>query len=1041
MKYYYLLFLLIYVYSYNCFSQNVLTGTVKDENSGEALTGAVVAVKGTSIGANVDVEGVFSLPAPSEFPFTLVVEFAGYSSKEIEIYELPESPLSLSLKSNSFLDEVVVVGYGEQKRKDITGSVSSVPVELKAQPVASVERLLQGAVAGAIVTQTSGQPGGGVSVQIRGSNSITASSDPLYVIDGFPINNDYSITDAGVASLQAYGNNGPRLNPLSSINTSDIENIDVLKDASATAIYGSRGANGVILVTTKKGNRNKSSVTYDAYYGVQNVVKTIPLLNAGEYWQLRKDAAANTSANAVSALISRNKSLLNAAAAGGYALDTAGVGTDWQKAAFRTAPITSHNLSILTGTDKSRIAFAGNYFGQEGTLQNTNFKRYSARFSIDQDFSARFKVQSSVIASVTTSKIAPDGIVTNLLQSAPTVPVYKNDGSFLINSGADAALSNPINSLYNQVNNSNTSRFLGNISGEYKILEGLSLKILAGADVVLNKQNRYYPSTIQEGLVIKGRALVGSVNTINWLNENTVNFNRIFKSIHHINAVAGFTTQQSTTELTVADAQNFASDAFTYNNLGTAVVANSPGSNYTRWALASWLGRVNYSLADKYLLTLTIRSDGSSRFGAGNKWGYFPSAAVGWNLHNENFLKNVKQISSLKLRGSIGLTGNQSIPPYSSLAQMQFFRYSIGNNTQAGYAPISVANPGLGWEKTLQGDIGLDLGILDNRVNFVLDYYYKKTTDLLLNAIVSGTSGLALGSSVNPGQQSYIYTNLGAVRNQGIELSINTQNTVKAFKWNTIFIASANRNTILNLGNGINQIIPNTNAPSVLQVGQPVGSFIVYKTDGLIQPGQEGPTALTPQAFKGVGAQKYQDINGDGKITQAGDRVVIANNPGINLGLTNTFGYKGFDLTIFFQSSIGGKLYNQNRGQLELNNGAYNGAANAVDRWTPNHTNTDVKAAYQDPAITVSDRFIESASYVRLKNISFGYTIPASITSKFKVSALRLYVSAQNAWTHTKYTGYDPEVSQAGQSLINRGIDSGVYPNYKTILGGLSLTF
>jgi hypothetical protein len=266
-------------------------------------------------------------------------------------------------------------------------------------------------------------------------------------------------------------------------------------------------------------------------------------------------------------------------------------------------------------------------------------------------------------------------------------------------------------------------------------------------------------------------------------------------------------------------------------------------------------------------------------------------------------------------------------------------------------------------------------------------------------------------------------------------------NAVKAFKWNTVFIASANRNTILSLGNGINQIIPNTNAPSVLQVGQPLGSFIVYKTDGLIQAGQEGPNALTPQAFKGQGAQKYQDINGDGKITQTGDRVVIPNNPGINLGLTNTFGYKGFDLTIFFQSSIGGKLYNQNRGQLELNNGAYNGAANAVDRWTPTNSNTDVKAAYQDPAITVSDRFIENSSYLRLKNISFGYTIPAAITSKFKVSVLRLYVSAQNAWTYTKYTGYDPEVSQAGQSLINRGVDSGVYPNYKTILGGLSLTF
>jgi TonB-linked SusC/RagA family outer membrane protein len=459
---------------------------------------------------------------------------------------------------------------------------------------------------------------------------------------------------------------------------------------------------------------------------------------------------------------------------------------------------------------------------------------------------------------------------------------------------------------------------------------------------------------------------------------------------------------------------------------------------------------VNYSLRDKYLLTLTIRSDGSSRFGAENKWGYFPSAAVGWNVHEEDFLKSIQRITFLKLRGSVGLTGNQSIPPYSSLSQLSYFRYNFNNQTVSGYAPTNVANPDLGWEKTFQVNVGTDIGLLSNRVNIVLDYYYKKTTDLLLSAIVPGTSGLAVGGNVNSGQQAAVYQNLGAVSNSGFEISFNTQNLVNELKWNTILVFSTNHNEILDIGSGVTRIVPNTNAPSVIEVGRPLGSFIVYKTDGLIQPGEEGPDALTPQAFKGVGAQKYKDINGDGVITQAGDRVIISNEPGVNAGLTNTFSYKGVDLAIFFQASIGGKLYNQNRAQLELNNGAGNGAKAAADAYRvpgtrgaddPGNTDTDVKAAYQDPAITLADRFIEDASYLRLKNVSLGYTIPAALSSKLNVRSLRVYVSAQNYWTLTGYTGFDPEASQAGQALINRGVDNGVYPNNKSIQGGVQLSF
>ncbi|HTE28985.1 MAG TPA: TonB-dependent receptor [Chryseolinea sp.] len=1023
-------------------AQDVIHGVIKDD-AGGTLPGATVFIKGTNTSAVADVEGSFSIKASNELPFTLIVNSVGYKTQDIEIYELSAEPIEVALKSDNILDEVVVIGYGELKRKDITGAVASIPAELKAQPVASVERLLQGAIPGAIVTQTSGQPGGGVSVQIRGSNSITASSDPLYVIDGFPINNDYSIVDAGVT-------NGPKINPLSSISSSDIESVDVLKDASATAIYGSRGANGVILITTKKGKENESSIHYDGYYGVQQVVRTLPLLEAGEWWQLRKDAAFNTSPTAVANLKSANKAYVAAADAGGYTLDTLGVGTDWQKEAFTQAAIQSHSLSIFSGNEKTKVAFSGNYFDQEGVIKGTGFKRYAARFNIDHAFSENFRIISYVNASSITAEVGPDNIVPNLLQSPASLPVYKNDGTFLVQSGLDQALANPINSLANQVNETTTRRLLANISGEYKIADGLTAKVLFGTDVVLNKQNRYLPNTTLEGLTLKGVATIGNINTINWLNENTLNYSRTFNEIHTINAVAGFTAQRSTTDGVTAAANNFSSDFFEYNNLGVAVTPNSPSSTYSQWSLASWLARVNYSLKEKYLLTLTIRSDGSSRFGADNKWGYFPSAAVGWNLHEEDFIKNINSISFFKLRGSVGLTGNQSIPPYSSLSQLSYFRYNFNGQTVSGYAPSNVPNPNLGWEKTLQLDIGADIGLFSNRVDLVFDYYYKKTTDLLLNAIVPGTSGLAAGGVSNAGQQAAVYQNLGAVANQGFEVGINTQNTTGALKWNSVLVFSSNKNKVLDLGDGISRIVPNTNAPSVIEVGRPLGSFIVYETDGLIQPGEEGADALTPQAFKGVGAQKYKDQNGDGIITQNDDRVIISNQPGINAGFTNTFAFKGFDLAVFFQSSVGGKLYNQNRAQLELNNGAGNGDEAAADAYRvpgtrgpddAGNTDTDVKAAYQDPAITVSDRFIEDASYLRLKNISFGYSIPERVLSKGRIKSLRLYVSAQNYWTLTNYTGFDPEASQAGQALINRGVDNGVYPNNKSIQGGVQLTF
>ncbi|GAL85064.1 TonB-denpendent receptor [Sporocytophaga myxococcoides] len=1029
-KYLFIAFSLILIVQGVAVAQTVIKGRVVDDKTSEPAVGAVIQIKGTKEGTITDIDGNYELKTDHSYPFTLVLQYSGYETKEVEVYEAPEEDLNIQLKSRQLLNEVVVVGYGTQKRSDLTGSVATVPVESLKQPVSSVERLLQGSVAGVQVTQSTGQPGGGTSVQIRGNNSITAGTEPLYVIDGFPIYNDNASNDAGVT-------NGSKINPLSSINTSDIESIDVLKDASATAIYGSRGANGVVIVTTKKGSYNNSSINYDGYAGVQSVVREIPLMNAKEWGALRNDA-----------LINSNKSPQYTAAQ----LDSLGEGTDWQKAAFRQAAIQNHNLSVLTGNDKTRVAISGNYFKQDGVLINTDFERYSGRLNLDHEYSNRLRIGSYITASQISSNVAPQAVVPALLLMSPAVPIYNPDGSFVLRNLFEGVYGNPINTLKNQINETKTGRFLGNVSAEYKIFEGLTFKVLAGADVLNNKQNRYLPSTVYEGSGFGGLAQVGSIFSTNWLNENTINYTRRIRNVHNLNVLAGFTQQESVTKGSVSGSSGYATDAFDYNNqeagnvtsIRSSGFAPSPSSFASRWALRSFLGRVNYGYREKYLLTVSLRADGSSKFAPGHKWGYFPSAAVAWNASNEDFLSQIKNLGHLKFRLSAGLIGNQQIPSYQSFSQLSYYRYNFGNNTVSGFAPNSIANPNLTWEKTAQYDFGADLGLLKNRIVIAADIYYKKTTDLLLNVPLPSTSGLwnivvVNGSLSTPNPQ--VYQNYGAVENKGFELAVSSKNLIGKFQWSTSLVYAVNRNKVLSLGDGIEQIIPNSALPSIAAVGKPIGSFIVYQTDGVIPVGTSPDKALTPAANKNPGGQQYKDINGDGKITQAGDRVIIANQPKFIAGLTNTFSYRNFDLSIFLQTSYGNKLYNQNRATLELGTGYTGASTTLLNRWTPTNTNTDVHSAYQDPAATISDRFIEDASYIRLKNLTFGYTFPEHLVNKAKVKNIRVYISLQNYLTLTKYTGYDPEVSSNGQSAIDQGVDNGAYPNSKTFLGGLSFSF
>ena len=988
--------------------QSKLEGKVIDQITNEPIIGASINIKGTTHSVNTDLDGKFYFQTGQKFPYTLIVSYVGYKVKELIV---DGSPVVIKLSQDVKELNEVVIGYGTQKKKDYTGSLSTISTELKSLPVLSVDRLLQGGISGAQVTQSSGQPGAGTSVRIRGGTSIIAGNEPLYVVDGFPVYNGDAATDAGVTS-------GPSINPLSSMNPAEIESIDVLKDASATAIYGSRGANGVILITTKRGKKGQLAVTYDAYYGVQKVINTIPMLNAEQWGYLKNDALKDSGK---APLYTQQQ------------LDQLGEGTDWQDEAYTDAPIQSHTISITSGTEQTRLLFSGNYFKQDGVLIHSGFDRYSGRLNIDHNLNQKFKLGLNLSGSKTHADVAPDGVVQNILGMVPVVPVRDANGEFTSNSSYGSAVANPIATMTNQINETNTTRFLLNGFGEYKIIEGLTAKVSLGTDIIENKQNRFLPSTLYESPA-GGSASKGSLSSLNWLNENTISYKKKFGEKHAFDILAGYTQQKTVSEIFRAGSSNFASNEFTFNNLASGTVVSTPASSASQSVLHSYLARINYGFDDRYLFTLTARADGSSRFGKNNKWGTFPSAAFAWNVSNENFLKEIKQISSLKLRLSAGLTGNQEINPYQSVARLSYYPYVFANTLVTGFAPSSFENSDLGWETTTQYNLGLDLSLFNNRINFTGDIYYKKTDDLLLEVPIPYTSGLESA-----------FQNLGSVENKGIELGLKTLNFVGDFEWSSNLIFSANRNKVLSLGDGIDFFIPvnpatSTTPSGIVKVGEPLGSFYMYKFDGLFQEGDDFTNS--PLANTKAGSQKFKDLNGDGKITQADDRTVVGNSEPLFLAsLTNTFRYKNFDVVIFINSSYGNKIFNRSAADYELGTGFTGAYATLLDRWTPTNTDTRIHRAVEDPSATLSDRYIEDGSYIRLKSISVGYTLPKKVATNLSLSSARIYITSQNPITATSYSGYDPEVNRNGQSALNSGVDVGVYPGTQTVLGGISVTF
>ncbi len=991
-------------------AQNVITGRVIDAKTGEPLIGASVIVKTDRQGVATDVDGNFSLTTNKEFPLTLHLDFVGYRGLDLDVYDNSE-PVEIKLQENyRFTEEIVVIGYGQQKRSDLTGSISVVSAEqIKKIASSSFDNALAGTVAGLQATPTSGQPGGGISLRIRGGNSIQGGNEPLYVIDGFPIYN--TAATAGTVS-------GATLNPLSAINPGDIESINVLKDASATAIYGSRGANGVIIITTKKGASNQASVTYEGSVGWQSLQKKISVLNAHDFAVLRNEALYDTNPER-----------------GAYqymdqdAINSLGDGTDWQDAAFRTAMVTNHQLSIIGGNEKTKYAISGNYYDQDGIIINTGFTRFSGRVNLDSKISRQLTVGINASVSQSNAKVSPSGIVSGLILMPATATIYEADGSYTLRNPFENDFSNPIASLKEQTNKTRNFKFLGTAFGEYSFLPELRFKVLFGANIDNGRETRYIPSVIFEGAPSNGIASIGYVYSQSWLNENTLTYDKIFKKVHNLSLLAGFTQQKTTIDITRTGSSYFVSDDLTYNSLQSGSVVTTPHSSATENTLISFIGRINYNYADQHFLSFSIRGDGSSRFGSSNKWGVFPSAGYSWNLTKAPFLYQQKEwLSNLKLRLSYGVTGNQEIGNYQSLSTMSSVTYNFGDTNVIGYKPDRIPNEALSWETTHQFDAGIDLGFWNNRLNVTLDYYYKKTKDLLLDVEIPLTTGF-----------SKSLQNYGSVVNQGFELSINSLNFTGEFTWNTLFNLSLNRNKVLEIGNGADSYLSGN---YIVQVGQPLGSFYGALTDGILQEGEESSKGTyTGNGTPKAGDRLYKDVNNDGTFTTSSDRVIIGSaQPDFVFGLSNEWTWKGFDLSIFLQGTVGNEIINGNRQSLEIFNGQQNADTYALERWTPSKPSLSVPRAKMDPAPVFSDRLVEDGSFLRIKNVTLGYTIPSKIVKRLKLSNVHLYASATNLLTLTSYSGFDPEVT-SGDNTISQGTDSGIYPVSRTYTIGISIKF
>ena len=968
-------------------ADRTVSGRITDENN-SGLPGVSVVLKGTQRGTTTDGEGRFQLSIPETGSPVLVFSFVGYQSQEIAVGN--QSTFNLALTpEDKLLNEVVVVGYGSVKRKDLTGAVAQVDSkDIEAFPVADVQQALRGRAPGVRVIQTSGQPGSSVQVQVRGGNSFLGNNNPLYVVDGFPLT-------GGIDFL----------------NPSDIASIDILKDASATAIYGARGANGVVIITTRQGKEGRSRISLDSYYGFQNAAKRFDLMNGAQYAEIANEQLTNDG----------KKPQFTGS-------DFAN--TDWQDQIFQTAPIQNHVLTLSGGNAKTRYSVSGNYFAQDGIILNSGTDRGSFRFGLDQDVSNRFSFSTHFVGTRFTfdNNGANNGhrgnnILSAAIVSPPTVPVWDQNGNYTDvgpYSFSPNVLQHPL--LFNEIlNQQKRTSLLADFSATLKITDRLSFKTLLGTEQVFNEGNFYSPTILKQSSP-GGNASTSFNRGVSYLNENILTYTRGFDN-SSLNAVAGFTWQNSTNYSNSQSGTGFLNDILQNNSLGAAEVTNPNSSGYTEWALLSWLGRVNYSLMDKFLFTASARADGSSRFGANNKWGFFPSGAFAYKLSEEAFMKNIKSISSMKLRVSYGETGSTTLSPFQSLNRLGTNRATFGKTDVIGFAPVALPNDNLKWETTAQFNVGLDAGLFNERVRVTLDYYKKTTTDLLAQVTLPGSAGF-----------NSIVTNLGEIQNSGFELGIGADLVDKAFKWDIFAQMSTNKNEVIDIGGsdifGSGISLPFGSSINIAREGQPLGLFYGFQEDGLDEKGQI----------------KYKDLNNDDAITNS-DQTIIGNPyPDYIFSINNNISYKNFELNVFLEGTQGNDLFFATGGSIS--NSFNTGENQLVDvynnRWRPDSPNPN--ALYPKISVgsnfRVSDRFVKDGSYMRIKNIRLAYNVPVADLNMKWIQGIQLYASAQNLLTVTTYPGLDPEVNtRSSTGDLRIGIDETGYPAARTFTFGLKLGF
>lgn len=1041
-----------------------VSGRVTEQATGSALPGVTVLVKGTSNGVSTNSDGAFSLSVPGTGG-TLVFSSIGMISQEREIGSSNDFSITLTT-DNKQLSEVVVTGYGlQQERRNITGAISTVTAQqFKDQPIIGVDQALQGRAAGVQVVQQSGTPGSGISVRVRGAASIGASNEPLYVIDGLPVNTG-TTTQLGAGNQQTNG--------LNDLNPNDIESIEVLKDAATAAIYGSRGSNGVVLITTKRGKSGKARVDLDYYTGAQSVWKRPQVINGQQQTELFLDMASNrfpaNSAGNYPAFGVTFRSRPDLAAylfgpgdvtrvGGLYQYVDAGpirplsqfqnpssaTSTSFTDQVLRTAPISNYGLTFSGGTDANRYRISTNYFDQQGTIVGSGFRRGSTRLTLDNKVSDKVRMGTTVgLTQSVNNRINNDnsiyGVLTTARLYATDLPIYNANGTYYKN----GSLENPVAAANEPYIKSVNNRLIGNQYVEFELIKNLKYRATFGLDYTYGRDDRFYSTLTNAGAAVRGEATAATLQDLNYNHISAFSYTKTFAQDHTISALLVGEYQRDSYSDIFLQATGFPSNAIRQLSAGANKTAAS--STATGNALFGALAKLDYSYKGRYLASASVRRDQGSRFGKDNQVGYFPAVSAGWRVLEESFLKDQTTVSELKLRGSYGETGNQPTGNFGSRGLI-----SPGANylDQGGLYLSQIANPNLKWERTRQTDIGMDLGFLQNRFYISADLYQRKTDDLLLpQQLVSDTGFLSYSA------------NVGNIQNKGLELALTTlnfRNEGTGFNWETNFNISFNRNEVTKISDP-NPLGLAQGFASRLIVGQPLGAFYGYRVDHIFQTQDEinaldaaakvqsGSSTATYQSTQTrPGDIKFKDLNGDGRITAADQEVIGNAQPKYYGGITNTFRFMNFDLSAFLQYNVGNKVYNFSRAFTQGMNATYGQDTEVLNRWTPTNTNTTTpRAVYGDPNNNnrASDRFLEDGSYARIKSLTLGYTLPSALLGRVHLRTLRVYAQAQNLVTFTKYTGLDPEVSTFSGTNTSLGTDFFTFPQARTITGGVTLGF